>query len=58
MGANLSSHCFQYKMDQIFGPIDQCCGIADDLIIYGYTLEYQDSVYSQYYIQQNKWVKA
>ena len=44
MGASLSSNCFQYKMDQIFGPIEQYCGITDDLIIYGYTLEDHDRV--------------
>ena len=43
-GASLSSDCFQYKMDQTFGPIKQCCGIAADLIIYGYTLEDHDRV--------------
>ena len=44
MGASLSSDCFQHKMDQIFGPIEQCCGITHDLVIYGYTLEDHDIV--------------
>ena len=35
IGANLSSDCFQYKIDEIFGPIEQCCSIADDLIVFG-----------------------
>ena len=39
MGANLSSDCFQYKMDEVFGPIKQCCGIADDLIVFDYSEE-------------------
>ena len=44
MEESLSRNCFQYKMDQIFGPIEQCCGITDDLIIYGYILEDHDRV--------------
>ena len=44
MGASLSSNCFQHKMNQILGPIEQCCAIADDLIIYGHTLEDHDRV--------------
>ena len=44
IGSSLSSNCFQYKMDHIFGPIEHCCGIADDLIIYGYTLDDHDRV--------------
>ena len=39
MGASLSSDCFQYKKDEIFGPIEQCCGIADNLIVFGYSEE-------------------
>ena len=42
MGASLSSNCFQYKMDQIFGPMAQCCGITDDLAIYSYSEEDHD----------------
>ena len=26
MGASLSSDCFQYKMDQVLGPVEQCYG--------------------------------
>ena len=44
MGESLSSNCFQYKMDQIFGPIEQCCGITDNLVMYNYTLEDHDRV--------------
>ena len=42
MGASLSSDCFQYKMDQIFGLIAQCCSIANDLLIYGDSEEDHD----------------
>ena len=44
MGTSLSNDCFLYKMDQIFGPIEQCCGIADNLVMYGYTLGDHDRV--------------
>ena len=44
MGASLSSDCFQYKMDEIFGPIKQCCDIADNLIVFGYSEEDHDRV--------------
>ena len=47
MGASLSSDCFQYKMDQIFGPITQCWGIMDDLAIYSYSEEDLDHVLFQ-----------
>ena len=47
MGASLSSDCFQYKMDQIFSPIAQCCGIANDLIIYGYSEKDHDRLLFQ-----------
>ena len=47
MGASLSSDCFQYKMNQIFGPIVQCCGITGDLVIYGYSGEAHDHVLFQ-----------
>ena len=42
MGVSLGSDCFQYKMDQIFDLIPQCCGIADNLVIYGYSEEDHD----------------
>ena len=55
MGANLGSNCFQYKMDQIFGPVEQCCRIEDDLVIYAYTLEDHDRVlFIVLKIEQNK----
>ena len=38
-GGKLSSDCFQYKMDVIFGPTEQCCNIADNLIVFGYSEE-------------------
>ena len=44
MGPNLSSDCFQYKIEQIFGPIPQCCGITNDLVIYGYSKEDHNQV--------------
>ena len=44
MGACLSSDCFQHKMDEIFGPIEQCCSIADDIIVFGYSEEDHDRV--------------
>ena len=47
MGNSLSSDCFQYKMDQIFGPIAQYCSIADDIVIYGYSEEDHDQVLFQ-----------
>ena len=47
MGASLSSDCFQYKMDQIFVPIAQCSGIANDLVIYSYSEEDHDQVLFQ-----------
>ena len=31
-------------MDQIFGLIEQCCGTADNLVIYGHTSEDHDRV--------------
>ena len=42
MGASLNSDCFQYKMDIISGPIEQFCGITDDLEIFAFTLEDHD----------------
>ena len=42
MGASLSSDCFQYKMDEIFSPIAQCCLMTDDLVIYSYSEEDHD----------------
>ena len=47
MGASLSSDYFQYKMDQIFGPIKQCCRIADDLVIYSYSEKDHDHMLFQ-----------
>ena len=47
MGASLSRDCFQYKMDQIFGPIVQCCGITDGLVIYSYSEENHDCILFQ-----------
>ena len=41
VSASLSSNCFQYKMDQISGPIAQCC---NDLVIYSYSEEDHDHV--------------
>ena len=42
MEASLSSDSFQYKMDQIFGPIQQCCSITNDLVVYSYSKEDHD----------------
>ena len=39
MGVSLLSDYFQYKMDEIFGPIKKCCSTADDLIFIGYSEE-------------------
>ena len=36
---SLSSDFFQYNKDEIFGPIEQCWGTADDLIVFGYSEE-------------------
>ena len=37
MGASLSSDVYQFKIDKIFQDIPQCVGIADDIVIFGYT---------------------
>ena len=36
MGASLSLHVYQYRVDEIFQDIPQCVGIVDDIIIFGY----------------------
>ena len=37
MGASLSSDVYQFKLDEIFEDIPQCVGIADDIMIFGYS---------------------
>ena len=37
MGASLSSDVYQFKIDEIFQDIPQCVGIADDIVIFGYS---------------------
>ena len=36
MGASLSSHVYQYKVDGHLEDIENCVAIADDIIIYGF----------------------
>ena len=37
MGVSLSSDVYQFKVDKIFQDIVQCVGIADDIVIFGYS---------------------
>ena len=47
MGASLSSDVFQFKIDEIFEDILQCVGIADDIVIFGYSgQDYDATLYS------------
>ena len=43
MGASLSSHVYQFKVDEIFQDIPQCVGIADDIVIFGYSDQDHDA---------------
>ena len=43
MGASLSSDVYQYKVDEIFEDIPQCVGIADDIVIFGYSDQDHDA---------------
>ena len=43
MGASLSSDVHQYKVDEIFQDIPQCVGIADDIVIFGYSDQDNDA---------------
>ena len=42
-GALLSSDINQYKVDEIFEDIPQCVGIADDIVIFGYSDQDHDA---------------
>ena len=48
MGASLSSDVYQYKVDEIFKDIQQCVGIADDIMIFSYNDHDHDA--TLYYI--------
>ena len=37
MGASLSSDTYQFKIDEVFQDIPQSEGIADDIVIFGYS---------------------
>ena len=43
MGASLSSDLYQYKVDEIFQDVPQCVGIADDIVILGYSDQDHDA---------------
>ena len=43
MGASLSSDVYQFKIDEIFQEIPQCVGIADDIVIFGYSDQDHDA---------------
>ena len=43
MGALLSSYVYQYKVDEIFEDILKCVGIADDIVIFGYSDQDHDA---------------
>ena len=47
MGASLSRDCFEYKVDQIFSPTPQCCGITNDKVVYSYSEEDCDQILLQ-----------
>ena len=46
MGALLSSYIYQYKVNEIFEYITQCVGIADDIMIFGYSDQDHDATLS------------
>ena len=43
VGASLSSDVYQFKVDEIFEDIPQCVGIADDIVIFGYSGQDHDA---------------
>ena len=43
MGISLSSDIYQYKVDEIFEGTPQCVGIADDIMIFGYSNQDHDA---------------
>ena len=46
MGASLSSDVYQFKVDKVFQDIAHCEGIADDIVIFGYNDDHDQTLYA------------